>query len=355
MVRAIIVPVAGPEDGTWADLGAALRAVWTDTTRCANWMMTQLYLRDVGRTGCEDHDALPTTYLYPEARILFPELPSQSVAALAQRVQALYRSHRRDILRGARSLPVFRYPAPFSMPSQGWTVSERNGRWHVAVRIGTRRWTLRLRGGAHVRRQIARLRQIESGPAQRGDLTLYETPATTSDHRSGLPGSRPTRVMIKIAVWLPKPAASTGETLRLSTSGSALLAFSGSDWRIDAAEMRAVLATDARRQRELTPGVEREHHTTARHRAGLRRARAELRRRTHLRIADACRVYAAQAAAYASRQRAALVEYTDADQSALPHFPWERLRRHLAAQLDERGIKFVHTNAMPARAAALSA
>jgi hypothetical protein len=300
------------------------------------------------RTTDASADGAAHLYLYPEARILFPTLPAQSVAALSQRVQASYRVHRQGILRGTQSLPVFRYPAPFSMPSQGWKAYEQDGRWYVAVRIGDRRWTLRLRGGAHMRRQIERLRQLECGEAQAGDATLYQSAANTGDHRSGIPGRRAGRVMIKLAVWLPKPASSSGVTLRLRTGRTALLAFAGSDWRIDAAEMRAILATDARRQRELMPSDVRLYHATARHRAGLRRARADRRRRSHLRIADACRVYAAQAAAYAARKRAGTVEYSDADQSALPHFPWERLRRHIEAKLDERGIRFVYANPLPA-------
>jgi hypothetical protein len=284
---------------------------------------------------------------YPEARLLFPDLPAQAVAALAQRVGALYRAHRHDILsRGTQSLPVFRYPAPFSMPSQAWRVQETGGRWHVALRLGDRRWTLRLRGGPQMRRQLERLKLIESQVAQRGDATLYEIAASTGDHRSGFTGHRASRVMLKLTAWLPKPAPVTGATLRLRTDKAALLAYDGTGWRIDAGSMREILATDTRRRSEWPLASAHGLHLTSRQRARLRQMRADRRRRTHLRIADACRVYAAQAAAFAARQRAGVVEYTDADQSALPHFPWEHLRRQIAAKLDERGIRFVHVNAI---------
>jgi hypothetical protein len=346
MVRAIILPIAGPEDGTWEQLRVALRTVWTETTRCANWMMTQLYLRDTRSLEFMD---LPRTYLYPEARALFPDLPAQAVAVLSQRVLSLYRARRHDILStGTQSLPLFRYPAPFSMPSQAWAIHETAGRWHVAIRLGDRRWTLRLRGGPQMRRQLARLKQLESEVAQRGDATLYEVPASAGDHRSGFSGRRSSRVMIKLAAWLPKPEPATGATLRLRTDKAALLAYDGTSWRIDATSMREILATDARRRSELPPASTHGVHLTSRQRARLRKVRADRRRRSHLRIADACRVYAAQAAAFAARQRAGVVEYTDAEQSALPHFPWEHLRRNIAAKLDERGIRFVHVNAMPA-------
>ena len=348
MVRAIIIPVAGPEEAAWEDLRETLRLVWADTTRCANWMMTQLYIRDVRHSAeRRDLDRMPRIYLYPEARALFPDLPSQSIAALAQRVLSLYRRQRRDLLwSGKSSLPVYRYPAAFSTPAQGWTIHEQAGRWYVALRIGDRRWTLRLRGGPHMRRQLARLKQLESGAAQPGDVTLYEAAAHSGDHRTGISGRRPTRVMMKLAVWLPKPSPAEGSTtLRLRTDKSALLVVEGTDWRIDAGAMRGVLATDARRRTELTVSSMHARQMPTRHREGLRRARADQQRRSQDRIADACRTYAAEAASFAARQRAAIVEYTDVEQSALPHFPWERLRRHLAAKLDERGIQFVHTNA----------
>lgn len=345
MVRSIIMPVAGPHDRSWEELREALRTVWMETTRCANWMMTQLYLRDAARaTGPREVGRSARVYLYPEARVLFPDLPSQSISALEQRVQSLYRAHRHGVLwKGTRSLPVFRYPAPFATPAQAWKTYEKDGRWYLAIRICDRRWTLRLRGGAQMRHHIERLRQIESGTAEPGDATLYEIPAHAGDHR----GRSGTRVMVKVYVWLPKPAPATGITLRLKTDRTALLFFEDTTWRIDAAEMRAVLAADARRRAELAAGATRARHTTGRHRAALRRLRTERQQRSHRRIADACRVYAAHAAAYATRLHAAIVEYSDADRSALPHFPWERLRHHIEAKLDERGIRFVHTSEGP--------
>jgi hypothetical protein len=347
MVRSIIVPVAGPQGGSWEELRDALRTVWMETTRCANWMMTQLYLRDAAHSSQSvERGRMTRAYLYPEARVLFPDLPSQSISALEQRVQALYRAHRHDILwRRTRSLPVFRYPAPFTTPAQGWRAYEENGRWHLAIRIRDRRWTLRLRGGPQMRWHVDRLRQLASGIAEAGEATLYEIPAHASDHR----GRGGTRVMVKLALWLPKPPPVAGTTLRLRTDESALLLYEGTSWRIDASDMRAVLATDARRRAELSASGIGARHATKHHRAALRQLRADQQQRCRQRIADACRVYAAHAAAYATRVQAAVVEYSDADQSALPHFPWERLRRHIAAKLDERGIRFVHAGTRPDR------
>jgi hypothetical protein len=338
----------GAGDGTWAELREALRSTWVESTRCANWLMTQLYARDQHPDASRSQlGRMPHIYLYPEARTLFPRLSAQSVAALAQRTLALYKTHRYDVLwTGMRSLPVFRYPVGFATPRQAWSLHEEHGRWFVALRIDGRRWLLRLRGGAQMRRHIARLAQIASGAAEPGDATIYEIPVSSSDHRSGFPGRPATRVMLKIAAWLPKPAARRdGITLRLRTDRHAVLLAEGSDWRIDAAPMRAVLATDERRQRELSPARERTLQLSRARRERLLQTRNDRLRRSRQRIADACRTYAAHAAAYAARRRVSVVEYSDTDRGALPHFPWEQLRRHLAAKLEERGIRFVYMDA----------
>jgi hypothetical protein len=49
VVRAITIPVAGPVEGTWDELRSALRAAWIESTRGANWIVTELYARDTRR------------------------------------------------------------------------------------------------------------------------------------------------------------------------------------------------------------------------------------------------------------------------------------------------------------------
>lgn len=102
--------------------------MWTVTTQASNWMMTELYARDVRRgSGEEKMPAMKPVYLYPEARARFPELPSQTVAAMEQAVTKKYRAERRDIIWTCRrSLPTYRYPSPFPIPGQGWSIALDN-------------------------------------------------------------------------------------------------------------------------------------------------------------------------------------------------------------------------------------
>jgi hypothetical protein len=84
--------------------------MWRETTRAANWMMTQFYIRDVRRDGGMGKlPPMPKLYLYPEARILFPALPPQTVAALEPSYRAKYRAIRRDVLSTfMAALPTYR-------------------------------------------------------------------------------------------------------------------------------------------------------------------------------------------------------------------------------------------------------
>jgi hypothetical protein len=350
MLRAVVLPVAGPLGATWDELRDALRSAWGDTTRCANWMMTELYARDVRRgPGDRRLARMPSIYLYPEARRLFPRLSSQAVASLAHDVHATYRARRFDVLwTGARSLSTYKYPTPCPVPAQAWSLRESSGTWLIALRLGDRRWTLRLRGGPHMRHQAERLRQILSGTAERGAASIFEVAARPADGRSGLIDGG-SRVMIKIAAWLPRPEPGTRErVIRVRSAPEAVLAVDEDRWRIDATPMRGVLSADARRRTALVTNLGLERGTSRqsrRRREGIQDALADLSRRSRSRIADACRTYAAHVAAHARRRHAAVLEYDDSHRGALPHFPWEELRRRVAEKLDEHGIEFVHVNA----------
>src|SRR5262245_53045746 len=249
VLRAVIVPVAAPQTGSWAELGDELRTLWAETTRCANWLVSELYARDVRRqTGDERLAPMPHIYLYPEARALFPRLPAQGVAALAQEVQRKYRAMRYSVLwTRAASLPSYRFPVALTLPSQAWSLHHEQGQWVVSVRLSESRWRLRLRGGAAMRRQAERLSQIDGGQAERGSLTLYEgRPTGRSARDSGAP-----RIMVKIAAWLPKIVSETRSTVvRVGPDEQSLLT-AEPRWRIDPAPIRGVLAADARRRSSL--------------------------------------------------------------------------------------------------------
>jgi group I intron endonuclease len=151
---------------------------------------------------------MESLYLYPELRAAFPELPATTVAALEQATQKKYRALRYDILwTGSAALPSCRYPQPFPVRADAWSVAlDDDGRAIVSVRIGDREWRLRLKGGARYRRQLAGLRNM----AQGGELALYKTAKG--------------EILCKLVGWLRRPVTKEGTgTLYVRTCSDKLL------------------------------------------------------------------------------------------------------------------------------------
>jgi len=156
------MPVSSPLDCSWEDLRKALRAIWVQTTAASNWMMTELYARDVRRGSEEKMPPMTRVYLYPEARARFSGLPSQTVASLVNSVQRKYLAVRYPVAwTAAASLPTHRYPTPFPVPSQGWRATIEADQAIVRVRIGDARYRLRLKRGAIPGKWSLRYRQAQ--------------------------------------------------------------------------------------------------------------------------------------------------------------------------------------------------
>jgi hypothetical protein len=176
LLRAVSMPVAAPIDLSWKELRDRLKPLWQETTRACNWMVTELYARDVHRKP-EDTTLrpMPKIYLYPAARLLFPALPSQTVSSLERAVGRKYRARRLEVIwRAGKSLPNYRYPTPLPFHNQSWNARLDDGnRPIVSVRLGDGRVELRLKGGPQFRRQLASFRQIVDGEAEPGELAIY--------------------------------------------------------------------------------------------------------------------------------------------------------------------------------------
>ena len=88
-LRSIALPVVEPVGEDWAVFREALKDGWTDATAAANWMITELYARDVRRNGEEKMPRMARVYLYPEARLRFPRLAPQTVVSIENNVRPL--------------------------------------------------------------------------------------------------------------------------------------------------------------------------------------------------------------------------------------------------------------------------
>jgi len=346
VLRFVVIPIAGPASGTWADFRNTLRELWAETTRCANWMITTLYASDVRRQPDDKKlQAMPRTYLYPEARRLFPTLPSNCIVALAHRIDGLYRAQRYELLwTRQRTLATLRYPVPYPVAAKTWCLERsKEGAWYVSLPVAGGRQKLRLRGGQQYARQVAALEQLANGNAIGGGLSVYEIPAHRGDHR---PQSGPgARVVVSIAAYLPKRPASTGtETMRVCTNRDALLtAFIGDRvWTYHADQIRSAYSTERRRRHRLAADLTQEMRSPAR----LRRRRlAPLSRHSatsRQRLATWIHQATAAVVGYALRQRIGAVIYEDEDRGFVPSFPWFDLETALRTKFAEAGLSYMH-------------
>jgi hypothetical protein len=324
ILRALTFGVASPVSGTWKELEAELRPMWDAATRASNWMLTQCYLRDVRREADEKMPPMPPIYLYPEARILFPQLPPRAVAALEQVVQRKYRTKRFDVLwRSAASLPTMRFPQPYAIPNQGWNFRFDDNRPVVNVRIGEKQWELRLKSGARYRRQIDGLRRM----ADRGEMAIYKAHDGT--------------MLVKLVGWLTRPPAT--EKLK-----GTLIVRTGKD--------HLLAALDLKGEKIWTENCDHLARWIAEHRKKLRRLsedqKAEQRpvpsfaaRRTamvdkqHHRMQSAIQEIVAHLVNFATRRRYAKVLYSDQERW-LEEFPYFTLEGRIKVKLDEAGIVF---------------
>ena len=356
VLRAIVLPVAGPIDRDWNELRVALDTAWSQTTGLSNWLMTELYARDVRREPkMERLPPMSKVYLYPEARRRFPDLAPYTVTALEHAITRKYRAARFKILwTSEASLPSFRYPTPYPLPRQAWKPHFGNDNIPlVTLKLGSERWTLRLRGGHEFRRQLVAFRKMVLGAAVRAEVCLYRVRANRSDHRSGVQDRRPGgdqrahyRTMCKMVAWLPreKPSENKEGTMIVHTASDCFWYASvdghDSPWRVNADHVRrwqyAHERSRVRLAEDYKPGKRAQH--------AIDRRRSQSSAKYRRRIDTFCHEVTAQLAKFAQRQRVARVILDDDERSYLPDFPWHRIHELLEEKLDERGIAFGETS-----------
>lgn len=329
LLRAVAMPVAEPLGCSWEDLSKDLKQLWRDTTAASNWIMTELYARDV-RRGKDDAKMPPMArvYLYPELRERFPDLPPQTVASLEQACQKKYRAHRYQIIwTCGEALPVHRYPVPVPIHNQSWSVRIEQDKPIVRLRLSEPR-EVRLKTGPQFRRQFKAVRLLARGEAVAGEAALYQ---------------RGTRLMLKMVAWLPREEARSPveAVLRVHTSQDSLLvAVNQADeqlWRYNADHLRRWSAEHRRKLQRWSEDAKYEQRPVPSFAARRQAAAAKYRDR----MQSATHQIAAELAGYAVRRRFAEVRYDDSERGFCEGFPWFRLRALIAEKLGARGIAFV--------------
>jgi hypothetical protein len=353
VLRSVVLPVVEPVGEVWQAFREVLRESWAQATAAANWMMTELYARDVRRNGEGKMPRMARVYLYPEVRRRFPDLASQTVVSLENSVQAAYRAARYEVVWvAAASLPSYRYPVPLPVHNQSWETMLSQERPVVRVRLGQRWWVLRLKGGPRFRRQTEAYRQMVSGLAIRGELALYRVRA-----QEGKLADRPNSdqtvkyaVMCKMVAWFPREhrleipqeksilqvrTAKDMLLVALNPKGEILWRYHGDHLRRRVAEHRKRLQSFADDQK----AEQRPHPSFA-----DRRTAAVVKYRNRMR--SGIQEIAAQLAGYAQRGRFTGIEYDDSNTHFCPEFQFLALREQIRAKCEALGLEFRHSGQM---------
>lgn len=359
VLRAITIPVVRPlgEGIGWPQLREALAEAWSHATAATNWMTTQLFVRDEQRKPkVEKCPKQPKTYLYPETRQQFPELPSQVCAALENSVKAKYAKRRYQVLWTCEaSLANARYPQPAIAPNQSWRPSyEPAGKdggdlvpcVSVALLNG-QRFLLQLRGGTEFRRQLGDFKQLVDDTAIKGELAILRQRVNGSDHRNGGRGRDgggqqfATRVMVKMVGWFPRKERGDWDgTLYVHTVRDCFAVALDEKqnklrvWNGD--QVRRWISEHRRQLQRWSDDQKAENRPTA----SFQSRREAAVNKYKNRIASFIKETAAQIAGVAKRQRFATVRLDDRDRDYLGdgRFDWSGFRTYLAQRLNQDGV-----------------
>lgn len=329
ILRAVTIPIVSPLDKTWDEFRAVLRAMFAATTQAYNWTMTEMYARDVRRDAqAEKMPPMAPLYLYPELRARFPMLPPQTIVAIEHAGAGKYRAKRYEVIwTCAASLPTYRYPTPFPIHNQSWSVAIVDECPVVTARVGESKTRFRLRGGAGFRRQLDAVRLIVAGDAMAGQMDIFE---------------RGSDVMCKMVAWLPRTAAVSGRTNTLfvrSAENAMVVALNAKDeslWTYHGDQIPRWAAEHRRQLQNWAADSKAEHRPVppfaARRDVATRIYRARMK--------SAAQQIAAMIVGYAARRKFAAIWWDDTVRTFAPQFPWFDLGTQVALAADAAGIEF---------------
>jgi hypothetical protein len=294
--------------------------------------MTECYARDVRRKPDEQKmPPMPRVYLYPELRTEFPGLSSNAVASLEQACQRKYRAMRYQIVwTASAALPTYRYPTPYPIPAQAWTIAIEQERPIVSLALphgDEKRMRVRLKGGPQFRRQTGQIKSIVAGEAVRGEAAVYQAGDA---------------LMVKLVAWLPRDmqAKERAGQLTVRTAKNCLLvAVNAKDealWRYNGDHLRRWIAEHRKQLQRWSEDAKYENRPVP----TFAERRAAAARKFRHRMNSATHEIAAQLAGYAARRRFAAVAYDDTERSYVD-LQWFRLRAMIEEKLNERGIEFI--------------
>lgn len=338
----------------WKAFKLALATSWRAVTQCSNWILQRLAALDTeplegnGKGGSKLPKFAPDTKpLYALIRQQWPDLDSQSMGQVLQNVKSRYMQGRFDFrVRGALSLPTYRYPTPLPCPAKDSPLYlDERGRVCLRLRIAGQRFAVRLKSDPkRFGRQMAPLIQAARGELVRGDVKI----------REGGDG----QVLIAVSVYLPRQVGlrDNPEAFLVRTDPAALLVgeIQGRNafvlnadevrrWQAAHASYLQRMSQDRKAERRGRLGYTEEDSRKSRKQHARNTQRAlETRCAKHdRRMSDALHKLACTVANHAQRRQVGTVIYDDEERTYMERFPYARLKTLIKEKLEARGIVLI--------------
>lgn len=328
-LRAITIPVAACD---WASVIPVVRGGIRDCTRCSNWLVSEYYSRDPLRIPADKLPKWTLPYMYPDARILVPDLEPMSLVSIINTVQSKYRAFRFDLWRGAKSLPTFR-DVPVPINSQASRIALEKQRWTFEFRYSGSWYSLQLRQGLQFARQIRALQSIQAGETEPGEAALYW---------------RDKSLILKIAGWFRRgESAGCGEVKARTASDAFLIAVSssGAIWKLNGDHVRRWIVGAENQQQRLREDLKAERRFPKYMREGIVDRMGALSRQRSDRLQSWSHESSMQIVNWTKRQHAVKLVWDDQEQSQVGSlFPWFAFREMLKAKCEMAGIEFEHAS-----------
>lgn len=362
--RAVTLPIIGPLDGVeWPELRRRVKAAWTESTRLYNWVVTELYARDVRRKpGMERLPKMECRVDYLECRSFAPTLPSRTTAAICVQATATYQSQRYELLwTGARSLANFKWPQPSPVSDQAWHgywIDEESRRVPaISVELpgegGGNRINVQLASGKDWWRQVGMFGQLVSGEAISGELKVCEMRARESDGRNGVrtnESGRPMkRLAVKIVGYFPKRERQPGDSVfAIRTDNDSFLygvvGKRDTPWILHADDFRDQCFQHHRNLQRMADDSKHERRKPKRRRKGTLMDYRDRCEKFHARQKSFIDETIAKVVGFAARNRVAVVRYRDQDRGFLPSFAYHVFALKLAEKCRAAGMQFEHAS-----------
>lgn len=348
VLRAISLPVSGPIDAEWKDIGPLFKRGWGDATKLGNF-----YLRELAKADKITADEKLPPYqkidLYKIGRNVVPEFTPTSVVSVSNSAVALYVKNRSLIARGQTSLPTFRYPTPIPIPAAAWKpefLNETDQVPVVSLPLYGQRIRLKLRAGNGFRRNIDIFKKIVNGEIQTGEIEIVRQTANRGDHRTLLADREPgggqkklSNVMIKIPVWLPK-REQTNEEKKMFVTTDLKSFWIGSlydkeCWRLNADHVRRWVRLNCISNSRLSDDQKAERGQNVM----VKNFRSKKSQKFHNRMHTWLHTAASILANFADRKHVTEIVYSDDEKGYFESFPWFNLKTILNQKLEILGVK----------------